>query len=83
MNNERSEATASLTVAGVLDLEEIRGGAPEIVAGEAGLDRAIRWVHIADSEHVEQFLEGGELVLTTAQTFRRSPAAMAVFFDQL
>lgn len=83
MNVERSEAAASLTVAGVLDLEEIRSGAPEVVAGEADLDRPIRWVHIADSEHVEQFLEGGELVLTTAQTFRRSPAAMTVFLDQL
>lgn len=77
-----SEHGPGLTVSAVLDLEEIRAGAPTVVSGADGLDRTIRWVHIADSEHVEQFLEGGELVLTTAQTFRTA-AAMSVFLDEL
>lgn len=77
------DETGGLSVAEILEVEEIRTGEPEILAGAAGLDRGIRWVHIADSEQVERFLEGGELVLTTAQTFRNSPAAVAEFLDQL
>ncbi|GAA1550376.1 PucR family transcriptional regulator ligand-binding domain-containing protein [Brevibacterium picturae] len=77
------QAVAALTVAELLEVEEISSGGPEIVSGDDLLGRGIRWVHIADSERVERFLEGGELVLTTARTFRESPAAMAEFFDQL
>lgn len=83
MSAAGSEADGSLTVAGVLDFDALRTGNPEVVSGGQSLDRPIRWVHIADSEQVERFLEGGELVLTTAQTFRRSAAAMIEFFDQL
>ena len=67
----------SLSIAGLLEFAEISSAAPELLAGEDELSRTIRWVHIADSEHVERFLEGGELVLTTATTFRRSAAAMS------
>ena len=74
---------SGLTVAELLEVEEIRNAEPAVVAGVNQLDCSIRWVHIADSERVERFLEGGELVLTTAQTFRRSPAAMVEFLDQL
>lgn len=83
MDTARESSGASLSIAGLLEFEEIRAAEPAVLAGEAGLDRAIRWVHIADSEHVERFLEGGELVLTTATAFRHSPAAMTEFLDQL
>lgn len=84
MNSQKPANTADgLTITDLLNLDEIHEGNPEVVAGHSQLGRSIRWVHIADSERVEPFLEGGELVLTTAQTFRRSPAAMAEFFDQL
>src|SRR5699024_578168 len=73
----------SLSIAGLLEFAEISSAAPELLAGGDELSRTIRWVHIADSEHVERFLEGGELVLTTATTFRRSAAAMSEFFDHL
>lgn len=76
-------AASGLTVAELLEVEEIRSVEPEVVAGVSLLERSIRWVHIADSERVERFLEGGELVLTTARTFRRSPAAMTEFLDEL
>lgn len=83
MNTARESSGASLSIAGLLEFEEIKAAEPAVLAGEAVLDRAIRWVHIADSEHVERFLEGGELVLTTATTFRHRPEAMSEFLDQL
>jgi purine catabolism regulator len=36
-----------------------------ILAGEAGLDRAVRWVHISELEDPTPWLSGGELLLTT------------------
>src|ERR1700759_1350051 len=36
-----------------------------IVAGEAGLDRSVRWVHISELEDPTPWLSGGELLLTT------------------
>lgn len=72
-----------LSIAELLESEPISRGGFEILAGDDGLDRDIRWVHIADSQNVEPFLEGGELVLTTAATFRASPRATGEFLDQL
>ena len=37
----------------------------EIAAGEAGLDRAVRWVHISELSDPTPWLSGGELLLTT------------------
>src|SRR4051794_26591434 len=36
-----------------------------VVAGEAGLDRAVRWVHISEHQDPTPWLSGGELLLTT------------------
>jgi len=36
-----------------------------VVAGEAGLERAVRWVHISELLDPTPFLTGGELLLTT------------------
>ncbi len=36
-----------------------------VVAGEAGLDRAVRWVHISELADPTPWLSGGELLLTT------------------
>ena len=80
---EQESDEGSLSIAGLLEFTEISSAAPEVLAGEDALSRTIRWVHIADAEHVERFLEGGELVLTTATTFRRSAESMSEFFDQL
>ena len=37
----------------------------EIIAGEAGLDRAVRWVHSSELADPTPWLSGGELLLTT------------------
>ena len=36
-----------------------------LVAGEAGLGNAVRWVHISELEDPTPWLSGGELLLTT------------------
>lgn len=54
-----------LTVRDVLDLEPLRPGFPQVVAGRGSLDRTVRWLHVAESPTASRFLEGGELVLTT------------------
>lgn len=74
---------SDLTVARLLDVDEIRRGDPEVISGADRLDRTVRWVHIADSENVDQFLEGGELVLSTGLSFRSSAKSTAIFLDQL
>ena len=43
----------------------MRHGSPRLVAGEDGLDRPVRWVHVAEVPDIATLLRGGELVLTT------------------
>jgi purine catabolism regulator len=54
-----------ITVAGALELPELRRGVPEVLAGAASLDRAIRWVHAGEVPNIASLLRGGELLLTT------------------
>jgi len=42
-----------------------------LVAGEAGLDHAVRWVHISELEDPTPWLSGGELLLTTGMRLER------------
>ncbi|MFI5908892.1 PucR family transcriptional regulator [Dactylosporangium sp. NPDC051541] len=53
------------TVREVLALEPVRNGAPRVVAGQDGLDQAVRWVHSSEVPDIATLLRGGELVLTT------------------
>jgi purine catabolism regulator len=46
----------------------------EIAAGEAGLDRAVRWVHISELADPTPWLSGGELLLTTGLQLGEEPA---------
>ncbi|MER7917112.1 MULTISPECIES: PucR family transcriptional regulator [unclassified Streptomyces] len=55
----------ALSVRQVLTLERVLAGEPEVVAGAGGLDRAVRWVHVAEAADVGVMLTGGEMVLTT------------------
>ncbi|MFE9448595.1 PucR family transcriptional regulator [Streptomyces sp. NPDC006739] len=55
----------ALSVRQVLTLERVLAGEPEVVAGAGQLDRAVRWVHVAEAPDVGVMLTGGEMVLTT------------------
>jgi purine catabolism regulator len=63
----------SVTVREVLSLDIVQAGQPEVVAGEANLDRPIRWVHIADVIDVAPLLKGSELLLTSGLELSHSP----------
>ncbi|UJA21361.1 PucR family transcriptional regulator [Thermoleophilia bacterium SCSIO 60948] len=54
----------------------------ELVAGEAGAGRAIRWVHASELEDPTRFLSGGELLLTTGISLT-DPAAQRAFVARL
>src|ERR687894_2347094 len=54
----------------------------EIVAGEDGLDRAVRWVHISELADPTPWLSGGELLLTTGMNLS-DPARQRAFVERL
>ncbi|WP_104104297.1 PucR family transcriptional regulator ligand-binding domain-containing protein [Arthrobacter sp. 08Y14] len=72
-----------LTVAAVLDLDVMRAGEPEVLAGRELLERPVRWVHVAELRNLADLLEGGELVLTTGLAFGDSAAAAADYLAGL
>ncbi len=45
--------------------ESVRDMEIELLAGSAGLDRSVRWVHMVESKEISTFLEGGEIAFTT------------------
>ncbi|WP_328873083.1 PucR family transcriptional regulator [Streptomyces sp. NBC_00287] len=54
----------ALTLREVLALDPVRAAEPELLAGEAALDRPVRWVHSSEVYEGANFLDGGELLLT-------------------
>ncbi|TCB98333.1 PucR family transcriptional regulator [Micromonospora zingiberis] len=71
------------TVREVLALDPVRHGAPRLVAGEAGLDRPVRWVHAAEVPDIATLLGGGELVLTTGIGLPGDDAGLRAFIGDL
>lgn len=71
------------TVAEALALPVIRRGRPRVVAGSAGLQGPVRWVHVAEVADIAHLLRGGELVLTTGIALPDEEAALATYVDDL
>lgn len=71
------------TVREVLALDPVRRGAPRLVAGEVGLDRPVRWVHVAEVPDIATLLGGGELVLTTGIGLPADDAGLRAFIADL
>ncbi|SCL19577.1 transcriptional regulator, CdaR family [Micromonospora pallida] len=71
------------TVREVLALDPVRHGAPRLVAGEAAVDRPVRWVHVAEVPDIATLLRGGELVLTTGIGLPADDAGLRAFIDTL
>ena len=71
------------TVADALALPAVRQGRPRVVAGAAGLDRHVRWVHVAEIADIAHLLRGGELVLTTGIALSDDPAALTRYITEL
>ena len=71
------------TVREVLALDPVRHGGPQVVAGEAGLDSTVRWVHVAEVPDIASLLGGGELVLTTGIGLPADDDGLRVFINEL
>ncbi|MFI6784348.1 PucR family transcriptional regulator [Micromonospora sp. NPDC050276] len=71
------------TVREVLALDPVRHGAPRVVAGDDGLDRPVRWVHVAEVPDIATLLGGGELVLTTGIGLPADDAGLRAFIGDL
>ncbi|MEU6222558.1 PucR family transcriptional regulator [Streptomyces sp. NPDC047042] len=55
---------SALTLRELLALDTVRAADPELLVGEAALDRPVRWVHSSEVYEGANFLDGGELLLT-------------------
>ncbi|MFI6622755.1 PucR family transcriptional regulator [Streptomyces sp. NPDC050528] len=73
----------ALSVRQILGLERVLAGEPEVVAGASQLDRAVRWVHVAEAADVGVMLTGGEMVLTTGVLLAGDEAAQAEYIQSL
>ncbi|HEY3263159.1 MAG TPA: PucR family transcriptional regulator ligand-binding domain-containing protein [Pseudonocardiaceae bacterium] len=71
------------SVSDVLALPVMRRGVPRVVAGAAGLDRRVRWVHAAEVADIAHLLRGGELVLTTGIALPSDHGALTRYVDEL
>jgi purine catabolism regulator len=80
---QREDSVPLLTVADVLALPVLAAGQPQVVAGESGLSRPVRWVHITELTDPASFLKGGELVLTTGMPLPEEPAQVRRYVDEL
>ncbi|GAA2567985.1 PucR family transcriptional regulator ligand-binding domain-containing protein [Streptomyces roseoviolaceus] len=72
-----------LTVEEVLRLPVLVEGMPRVLAGESHLNRAVRWVHVTELLNPADFLEGGELVLTTGMPYPEDASELRDYVDQL
>ncbi|MFE9428467.1 PucR family transcriptional regulator [Kitasatospora sp. NPDC006697] len=71
------------TVANVLELDVMRRGMPQVVAGADRLDRPVRWVHVSELPDVAGMLQGGELVLTTGIALPDDREGLARYVKEL
>ena len=80
-----ADVTPGVTLQEALTLPSFRRAAPELVAGEAGVDRPIRWVHATERLDVGQLLRAGDLLLTmgTGLPADEDAAGLGAFVDEL
>ena len=67
----------------VRDLLALPGLGLTVVAGEAGLDRPIRWAHTSELQDPTPWLSGGELLLTTGMGLTGSAALQRAYIRRL
>ena len=67
----------------VRDLLELPGLGLTLVAGEAGVDRPIRWAHTSELQDPTPWLSGGELLLTTGMGLKGSAALQRAYVRRL
>ncbi|MEO0560734.1 MAG: PucR family transcriptional regulator ligand-binding domain-containing protein, partial [Chloroflexota bacterium] len=70
-----------ITVTEALAMPVFEGA--QIVAGVAGADRTVSWVHNSGVPDAAEWLNGGELVLTTAINMPRTPDEQLAYLEAL
>ena len=70
-------------LADVLELDVVRRGRPEVLAGEDRLGGRVRWVHAMEMADVARLLHGGELVLSTGIALPDDPGLLAAYVAEL
>lgn len=74
---------AGLSVADVLAMPAVRAAGPEVLAGCAGLDGEVRWVHSAELADIARLLRAGDLLLSTGIAIPDTPAGLQTYADSL
>lgn len=80
-----ADVTPGVTLREALALPTFRRAVPEIVAGRAGADRPIRWVHATERLDVGGLLRAGDLLLTmgTGLPADDDASGLSAFVDEL
>lgn len=74
----------SVTLRDVLGLAVVQRASPQVVHGDALLDRPVRWVHTSELVEAAALLKGGELLLTTGLGLAgRGPVAQRTYVEEL
>lgn len=71
------------TIREVLRLEEVVTAVPEVLTGDGGLDRPVRWVHVSETADVTHLVKGGELILSTGVGWPGDAATQRDFASRL
>jgi purine catabolism regulator len=74
---------ATMTVRDALAVPVLRAAGPVVLAGAAGLDRQVRWVHTTELVDIAPLLRGGDLVLSTGIALPDSAEDLAAFAGSL
>ena len=74
---------AVMTVAQALEMPPLRTASPVVLAGAAGLSRAVRWVHTTELVDIAPLLRGGDLVLSTGIALPETAADLMAFAESL
>ena len=71
------------TVREVLRFDEVARSLPEVLSGEAALDRPVRWVHISETTESARLIGGGVLVLSTGAGWPADEAGLRALAEPL
>ena len=72
----------SVTCESILNMPELRNNI-RLLAGECGLDSAIRWTHILESTESIQFLQGNELTFLTGIKLGKDTGKLLSIIERL
>src|SRR5215472_4779812 len=70
-----------MTVREALGLESLKSA--EVVAGQDGLDRRVRWTHVVDLPDLTTWVRAGQLLLTTGLSWPKADAEQRSLIRQL